>query len=232
MKTARAIAGLLAFAAVAAAYEAPDIEKIDPQDLAKFKEAYTYYLDGVKYEQEQSWVSASQAYRNAVKTYPNYADAQYGLGRMALRLGRLDEAEEALLTALRLKPELYAAHSELGNVHYRRGEYNKAALEFQEALKKDPNDMVARYNLANAYRNLDKPEKAIEQYEKVLANDPSNVDCYFNMALAYEDLGKSEEAVAAFEKFVAGAGDDPDQAEWVSRAKEYIKEIREGKKGP
>jgi tetratricopeptide (TPR) repeat protein len=117
----------------------------------------------------------------------------------------------------------------LGNVHYAREEYNKAAYEFTEVLKKEPTDAVARYNYANALRNLGKPDKAIPQYEKALALDPSNVDAYFNMGLAYEDDGKPEEAVASFERFIEKAKDDPDQAEWVTRAREYIKEIREGK---
>jgi tetratricopeptide (TPR) repeat protein len=218
-------------AAAAEKYEAPEMEKIDPADLATFKEAYTFYLEGVEYERAESWTSASQAYRQAIKIYPNYADAQYGFGRMAVRLGRLDDAEEALKTALALDPELYAAHSELGNVHYQRGEYNKAAYEFQEVLKNDPNDAVARYNLGNALRNLGKPDKALAQYEKAFALEPENIDILFNMALAYEDAGKNEEAVAYFEKFIAAAKDDPDEAEWVQRAKEYIQELREGGKG-
>jgi len=223
----------LVLAAAAIGYEKPDLEKaeINPEDLAKFKEAYTFYLEGVGFEKEGSWVSASQAYRKAVQTYRNYPDAQYGLGRMALRLGRLDEAEEALREALTLKPELHQAHTELGSVHYRRGDYNKAALEYKDALKSDANDVVARYNLGNAYRNLGKPKDALAEYEKVLALDPEYLDCYYNMALAYEDMGKTEEAITAYDKFIEKAAADPDQLEWVNRAKEYRDNLREGEKG-
>ncbi len=219
----------IVLAAAAAAYEKPEIEKadIDPEDLARFREAYTFYLDGVDFEKEGSWVSASQAYRKAVEIYHNYPDALYGLGRMALRLGRLDEAEDALREALTLKPELHQAHAELGSVHYRRGDYNKAALEYKDALKHDADDAVARYNLGNAYRNLDKPKDAIKEYEKVLTLDPNYVDCYYNMALAYEDMGKVEEAIAAYDTFIEAAAGDPDQLEWVNRAKEYRKNLRE-----
>lgn len=224
---------IVALAAAAAGYEKPELEKadIDPEDLARFKEAYTFYLDGVGFEKDASWVSASQAYRKAVEIYHNYPDALYGLGRMALRLGRLDEAEDVLREALTLKPELHRAHAELGSVHYRRGDYNKAALEYKDALKHDADDAVARYNLGNAYRNLDKPKDAVKEYEKVLALDPDYVDCYYNMALAYEDMGKIEEAVTAYDTFIEAAADDPNQLEWVNRAKEYRKNLREGKKG-
>jgi tetratricopeptide (TPR) repeat protein len=220
---------VLALAAAAIGYEKPDLEKadIDPEDLAKFKEAYVFYLEGVEFEKEESWVSASQAYRKAVQIYYNYPDAQYGLGRMALRLGRLDEAEDALRETLTLKPELHQAHTELGSVHYRRGDYNKAALEYKDALKADPDDLVARYNLGNAYRNLGKPKDALAEYERVLAFDAEYVDCYYNMALAYEDMGKIEEAVTAYDKFIDKAADDPEQLEWVNRAKEYRKNLRE-----
>lgn len=224
---------IVALAAAAAGYEKPELEKadIDPEDLARFKEAYTFYLDGVGFEKDASWVSASQAYRKAVEIYHNYPDALYGLGRMALRLGRLDEAEDVLREALTLKPELHRAHAELGSVHYRRGDYNKAALEYKDALKHDADDAVARYNLGNAYRNLDKPKDAVKEYEKVLALDPDYVDCYYNMALAYEDMGKIEEAVTAYDTFIEAAADDPNQLEWVNRAKEYRKNLREGEKG-
>lgn len=223
-------AGVMLAVAAWAAYDAPELEKIDQADLEKFKEAYTYYQEGVEYEKEASWASASAAYRHAVETYPNYADAQYGFGRMALRLGRLDEAEQALKYALALNPDLYQAHSELGNVHYRREEYNKAAYEFQEVLKKDAKDPVARYNFANALRKLGQPEKAVDQYEKALVLDPENIDCYFNMGLAYEDLDKFEEAIANYQKFIDVAKDDPDETEYVKAAREYIKELQ-GKKG-
>ena len=224
---------IVALAAAAAGYEKPEIEKadIDAEDLARFKEAYTFYLDGIGFEKDGSWVSASQAYRKAVEIYHNYPDALYGLGRMALRLGRLDDAEDALREALTLKPELHQAHAELGSVHYRRGDYNKAALEYKDALKYDADDAVARYNLGNAYRNLDKPKAAVKEYEKVLALDPGYTDCYYNMALAYEDMGKIEEAITAYDTFIEAAADDPSQLEWVNRAKEYRTILREGEKG-
>ena len=57
------------------------------------------------------------------------------------------------------------------------------------------------------------------------------MDCYYNMALAYEDLDKVEEAIAAYDKFIEAAGDDPNQQEWVNRAKEYRQSLREGEKG-
>lgn len=222
-------AGFVIAGAAWATYEAPELEKIDPADLAKFKEAYTYYQEGVEYEKEGSWPSASAAYRHAIEVYPNYADAQYGFGRMALRLGRLDEAEAALKYALALNPELYQAHSELGNVHYQREEYNKAAYEFQEVLKKNGKDPVARYNFANALRKLGKPDKAVEQYEKALVLDPENIDCYYNMGLAYEDLNDYEKAIANYQRFIDAAKDDPEEAEYVKAAREYIKELQDKK---
>ncbi|UCH78224.1 MAG: tetratricopeptide repeat protein [Candidatus Coatesbacteria bacterium] len=225
---------LFATASLAAAdYPKPELERadIDEADLAKFKEAYAFYLEAVEYEKAGSWVSASQAYREAVKIYPAYPDALYGLGRMGLRLGRLDEAEDSLREALTLNPELYEAHNELGNVHYRREEYNKAAYEYKETLKQDPEDVIARYNLAKALRNLGNPKEAVSQFEKVLAKDPRYVDCHYEMALAYEDLGKIDEAVAAYDKFIEVVGSDPDQAEWVNRAKEYKQKLLDEKKG-
>lgn len=229
-----AVCLLLVAASLAAAdYEKPELERagIDEADLAKFKEAYLFYLEAVEYEKEGSWVSASQAYREAVKIYPAYPDALYGLGRMALRLGRLDEAEDSLREALTLKPELYEAHNELGNVHFRREEYNKAAYEYKETLKQDPTDVIARYNLAKALRNLGDAKEALTQFEKVLALEPGYADCHYDMALAYEDLGKTAEAVAAYDRFIEAVGDDPDQAEWVNRAKEYKQKLLEEKKG-
>jgi len=132
---------------------------------------------------------------------------------------------------LTLKPELYEAHNKLGNVRYRREEYNKAAYEDKETLEQDPMDVIARYNLAKASRNLGDAKEAVTQFEKVLALEPGYVDCYYEMALAYEDLGKAPEAVAAYDKFIEAVGDDPDQAEWVNRAKEYKQKLLEEKRG-
>jgi len=129
-----------------------------------------------------------------------------------------------------LKPELHQAHTELGSVHYRRGDYKKAAFEYKEALRQNPDDTIARYNLGNAYRNLDKPKDAVEEYEKTLSLDPAYVDCYYNMALAFEDLGQVEKAIAAYDKFIEAAAGDPDQKQWIDRAKEYKEKLREEQK--
>jgi tetratricopeptide (TPR) repeat protein len=105
-------------------------------------------LAGVRAETAGDFVAAAAAYRAALDSADDdiVGDAQFHLGRVAWREGRLDVAKErfeaARATAQRIGDDEARARAEngLGLVHYGRGEYvqARAALTIARDLSRDP----------------------------------------------------------------------------------------------
>jgi tetratricopeptide (TPR) repeat protein len=97
------------------------------------------------------FAAAVVAYHKAIdQRNGNYSRALNNLGSVLLRLGRWDEAQEALLTALRLEKFRYAEASfNLGRLYSLRGENDLAVREWQRALVTDPKHSGAARALAN-----------------------------------------------------------------------------------
>ena len=68
-------------------------------------------------------VDAISHYVRAAELNPDGTDLWNDLGAAYLELGRLDEAEEALVKALALRPEFPLALNNLGNLQKRRCPY-------------------------------------------------------------------------------------------------------------
>lgn len=91
------------------------------------------------------------AYRMAIEQRKGrYSRALNNLGVMLLRVGRWDEAQEALVSALQFENFRYAEASyNLGRVYSARGQQDLAAREWRRALLIDPKHDAAKYALAN-----------------------------------------------------------------------------------
>src|SRR5205085_7543331 len=87
---------------------------------------------------------------------------QHGLGVVLTRLGRWDEAEEALKAALRLENYTYAEASyNLGRLYALRGEAGLAIAEWQRTLHIKPDHADAAIALARTLAEDGDPEQGL-----------------------------------------------------------------------
>jgi tetratricopeptide (TPR) repeat protein len=107
--------------------------------------------------------SAIEAYRKAAgQRRGNYSRAQHNLGVVLMRLGRWEEAQEALNAALRLENFAYAEASySLGRLYALRGEAGLAIKEWARTLKIKPDHADAAIALARALFEDGDPEEAL-----------------------------------------------------------------------
>ena len=73
-----------------------------------------------------------------------------GLGVMALRIEKLDDAVRHLQRAAELKPQDPAVYTNLGEALLRQANFSEAAAAFEQALKLDPNERNPSANRARA----------------------------------------------------------------------------------
>lgn len=129
-----------------------------------------------------------------VEKNPNNAEAQYRAGEMYRRLGRPEQAKEALARAVRLAPDHPEYHTGLGEALLDHGEGEAAAGEFSAAAKLDPGNPFPLYRAAVACRTAGDLARAREMLDRSLHLIPT---------LSEEEKGLGDEARAREERIVA-----------------------------
>jgi len=91
---------------------------------------------------------ALQHYESAIAIYPDYADAAFGIGHLALLRRDDSTALEWLQRAVRSNWQMGSAHFQLGLLYLRYGQYITAEAALRAALGDHPDDPILLVNLA------------------------------------------------------------------------------------
>ena len=92
------------------------------------------YNLGVAYGKLGRWQDAVEAYKQAIRIKPDFAEAHCNLGVAYGELGRSQDAIESYKQAIRIKPDYAEAHYNLGVTYFMTGDKG-SALEEYEILK-------------------------------------------------------------------------------------------------
>jgi tetratricopeptide (TPR) repeat protein len=147
------------------------LEKFVTLDVGTERLGEAYYRLGDIYLQGQDNKSAEAKYRKCIEQVEQHWThrARYQLAMMALRDGRIDECEAALI--LNIKELRYANDPEalaqslfaLGDLLYQRHDYRRVSMYLEDALgrfkdstqfKDNPEVTRARFQLADSYRQI------------------------------------------------------------------------------
>jgi tetratricopeptide (TPR) repeat protein len=110
---------------------------------------------------------------------PDLPNVQTLLGTVLLRLGRLDEAEDAFRQAAERGPNDAQARDGVAAVYLRHGEYEDAADWALRALDQNMRLFRAHYHLGIALAFLNRFKEAIRALETAAKIDPSRAAPYF-----------------------------------------------------
>ena len=99
-------------------------------------------------------------FQNALRFYPNYAEANNNLGFVLANKGNWSEAIPYYEAALRVQPLFPAAHHNLGISLSQTGRMNEAITHFREAIRINPGFVDARFNLASILLQLGQRDEA------------------------------------------------------------------------
>lgn len=104
----------------------------------------------------------------------------------AMKNGRYQDAEQALLTLTRRYPELSGPYANLGIVYFQLGKIPEATEALKKAIGVNP-DRAAYYNqLGIVYRQSGQLDKAREAYLKALQIDPNYPYTHLNIGILYD----------------------------------------------
>jgi eukaryotic-like serine/threonine-protein kinase len=158
-----------------------------------------YYIEGIYYmRQERTFDRAIDAYRKAVKLYPDHGSARNNL---ALLLDQFEHYEEALDHYQFLVDRgvrFVAAQSNLADVYSALGEDEKALAILQDGVKTHPENVNLLFMLGLHSIRVGRPEEALKVFARAQALGPSEPQPRMGQVQAHLLLNEPEagEAIA------------------------------------
>ncbi len=122
------------------------------------------FLRGSSYDKAHMYTEAVEAYNEAIRLKPDYADAYVNLGVAYYRLERYLEAVNAYAQAIRIRPVNLSAYNKLGATYIILGDYPKALDAFKQSVKIDPKNSETHFNLGVAFVIAGEKDNAIGEY--------------------------------------------------------------------
>ncbi len=176
---------------------------IDPARLESWRNlAYVYY-------QLDSLDTTVRTYQHILSLAPSDTSTLYSIGVLCLKLGRAQEAEQALTEFNRLKPGQVEGLVNLAVAHVEQGELAEAEKVYLEAAAVDPKDHRPHYNLGNLHFTQKNFPAALAAYQRAVELAPDDQDARYNLAVAHLAL---EQVDSAFPLLQQLAEQDPNNA--------------------
>jgi len=112
-----------------------------------------------------------------------------GVGRIALRRGRTEEAIALFQRAVQVAPDLSEAYDLLGSIYFAQRDYAQAARYFQLAVGVNSYDLNAHFYLGTCLMKLGSFRQAAEQFHTAWFVDPTYTQAIAAEARALEAAG-------------------------------------------
>jgi tetratricopeptide (TPR) repeat protein len=142
-------------------------------------------------------VAAKRDYERVLRSDSRNRDALLGLGAIAIREGRWDEASARYTTLLRLNPRDSIAQTGLISVHENvdplRGESQIKIL-----LRAEPDAPHLHFTLGNLYAEQNRWGEAQAAYFDAYRLQSGNPDYTYNLAVSLDQLGKADAAAGYY----------------------------------
>ncbi len=134
--------------------------------------------------------NAQALFTELVEADPDDARAQFLLGIVHARQGRLPESEDCLRRAAAIDPGMADAWLKLGQLCVLQQRHAEAEAHLLHTLELKPGMLDAREALGRAYVALGRNEAAIEQFRMVLGEAPKRLGSLDGLAAALRQAGR------------------------------------------
>lgn len=181
-----------------------------PKEAVKlFNQAVNFHLTGKLNE-------AIEAYKGAIASNPDLAQAHSNLGLIYNQQHNYAGALTEFRKALAINPKDAITYNGIGAALRAERDLMGAVKNWQTAVSLDPSLATAHYNLGTAYEIQKELDKALDSYQQAVKNDYRLGEAYYRMGLIMTRKNRPEEAA---EKFT--------QALKISAKSEYSEDARQ-----
>jgi tetratricopeptide (TPR) repeat protein len=191
MRKARIVALMLlvsaiSFASAQVRYD-PDAVKMNNRGVALMGQQFTD--------------RAADAFAQAFRKDPQFAQAATNEGIALLTLQKLDDAKSWLQKSIAIDPNNAQAWYNLGLAQNAGNELDAALSSFQHAAKLDPHDADSLYFEGVTYQEMKQYDNAIEILRQTLQINPLHASAEFVLARSLQRTGHIDEAREHFKIF-------------------------------
>lgn len=169
------------------------------------------------------WQDAAAKYDAALKISSNLEPAQAGLSLSLLHSGKIDEAQQTVLSALGAHPDSARLMTVLGKVRFRRGEMGEAEQAFQTALQIDQKNVGAYLGLARLYRSLSLYAHSYAALKKAHDLDPKDPD----VQLMWLETLPRRDRLTALDAYLAGTHPQTSEQNGLQRYADYLRKTHD-----
>lgn len=161
------------------------------------------YRRGLERIAADDLAGAKAAFEAALKEDARFAPAALGLGEVAHRSAKLDEAGRWIRKAVELRPDDPHAQASLGRYLAVKGDAAGAQAALRRAAELDPGAFRPRIDLADLLASSARPADAIPFYEQAIALQPGHAGAHFGLGVAAARAGDADRARASLERAAA-----------------------------
>ena len=162
--------------------------------------AASHYDAGLALEQQGKVQEAIGQYGQALRLYPDYADAHVNLGNAMRQSGRIRESIGHYEQALRIEPDSSRGHNDFGVALVELGRLQEAIGHYEQALRLQPDSFDSHYNLGIALMGQGRLQEAIGHYEQALRLKPDFVNAHVTLGNALLQAGEVQEAIDHYQQ--------------------------------
>ncbi|MBI4698921.1 MAG: tetratricopeptide repeat protein [Nitrospirae bacterium] len=153
--------------------------------------ARTFFDLGIQYSEKAEYSQAIDAFKQAIRLKPDYAEAHCNLGHALYGFHRYTEAADAYKKAVEIKPGYGEAYIGLGIVSSMLGRNDEAVEALKKAVKIYPKNAEVYYNLGNIYGELKKYRDAVEALAQAVRIRPEFAEAHYNLGMAHLKSGET-----------------------------------------
>lgn len=172
---------------------------------------------GQRYGQEGRFDLAAEAFRAAVASDGDNAEALANLGISLANLGRVEEAQARLQDSLRLDDASAFAHFSLAVIYDRQGLDAEAMAHYRAAIEREPGHVQALVYLGDAKLRAGAAREAAGYYRRALAQLPDSARIAHSLAIALLKMGRYAEARRTLESALAAQPESGDLINSLAR---------------
>ena len=149
---------------------------------------------------EWDWGAAEGSYLKALELYPGDPIANQRYGIFLCRMGRHDEAVEAIRRARDLDPLSLTISNAVGVIFHMAGRYDEAIEQYRRNLELSESYYRTQYNLGRSYLELSHYEDAVAALDQARAMSGDRPYLGAMLGYAYGRAGQTRPAEEALEE--------------------------------
>lgn len=162
--------------------------------------------------ERENWPLAAERLGRLLEEAPDTWAFWRLYGQVLRELGRVVDAEAALVSAVKRCPDdkLEEARElllELADLRLADGRPEDAARALRRVLQREPHQWEALYLMGNAFMDVGAHAEAVSAYRQSLATQPFERELWWNFAIALEKVGDRAGAATAYEAYLKQAVD-------------------------